>query len=326
MNIVSSLGISSPTHSPSPHHPTLSKIADGDVAKAIASVLNAENAVDHGRALYVLDSLSGGREASTSVLNFAVLAMGSGRQTDGLHPKIAARVEALNAQGDQVEIVFDHASRRLELRYAFVPAAPIEGLPTTRHSKSETYNMDTGNQISVAQDLKTSPQRAKKAQQISLSDKSVSGSVDKQIPEGGTGYEVYTNPPPSRGRAHQWVTEGTLARLTRLGEKWAETQSVPIRVGHGSYKGGGDTPAHGSHENGWDIDFRPFRSDGANAGMTWQQKGYDRATTLEFIKLIRKEYPNSTILYNDPQSIKAGLSIPYEGHDNHIHVKFRNIK
>ncbi len=301
-------------------------IGDNILQFAVNDLLTAKNAAEQGVALRDLDSISGGRKETQAFLNLFVSLEAGGRLTNGLHPKIADRVAALEAKGEDIAIARDYDKRTIELRYAFVDSAQINGYATQKYTRTETYDMDTGRQLSVAQDLKTSSKSVKQAHQVNLLDKNVAGPVDKQIPENGTGYEVYKNPPPSRGRDHQWVTEGALARLTLLGEKWSESQNVPIRVGHGSYKGGGDTPAHGSHENGWDIDFRPFRTDGANAGVTWQQQDYDRAKTIEFMRLIHKEYPNSIILYNDPASIKAGLSIPYDGHDNHVHVKFKNIK
>jgi conjugal transfer mating pair stabilization protein TraG len=121
-------------------------------------------------------------------------------------------------------------------------------------------------------------------------------------------------------------TKGTMERIERLGLEWSKISDVPIRVGHGSLKGGGDTPAHGTHENGYEIDFRPFRKDGTNTGITWQDKNYDRDATRKFIALVKTIYPNSTILFNDPVLIKEGLTKQWANHDNHLHIKFRDTE
>ena len=38
--------------------------------------------------------------------------------------------------------------------------------------------------------------------------------------------------------------------------------------------------------------------------------------------LIRHEFPQVTVLFNDPLLIVDGLTKRFEGHDNHLHVRF----
>ena len=38
--------------------------------------------------------------------------------------------------------------------------------------------------------------------------------------------------------------------------------------------------------------------------------------------LIREKFPQVTILFNDPLLVGDGLTRPFAGHDNHLHVRF----
>ena len=71
------------------------------------------------------------------------------------------------------------------------------------------------------------------------------------------------------------------------------------------------------------TDIRPFRSDGSRAPVTWQDPAYDRDQTREYIRFMKDRNPGLTVLFNDPQLIKEGLTKKWRGHDNHLHLKFK---
>jgi hypothetical protein len=40
------------------------------------------------------------------------------------------------------------------------------------------------------------------------------------------------------------------------------------------------------------------------------------------VVLTRQKFPQATVLFNDPMLIVDGLTKRFEGHDNHLHVRF----
>jgi conjugal transfer mating pair stabilization protein TraG len=72
-----------------------------------------------------------------------------------------------------------------------------------------------------------------------------------------------------------------------------------------------------------DVDLRPFRTDRKELPVTYKDSVYDRESTRRLALLIKFMYPKAVILFNDPEIVRAGLSKPSKGHDNHLHVTFR---
>lgn len=143
------------------------------------------------------------------------------------------------------------------------------------------------------------------------------GRVGVQLPRSGPGYRTYGEP------QNQFGTPQTVSRLRHISEVWSKQHRTPIQFGHISKRGGGKLYPHKSHKRGIDVDIRPVRADGAALPTTWRDRSYDRRSTLELLRTIRGLYPNTVILFNDPEAIRQGLSKRWANHDNHIHVSFR---
>lgn len=84
---------------------------------------------------------------------------------------------------------------------------------------------------------------------------------------------------------------------------------------------------HKAHTNGECIDIRPFnKGEFRDAGRTYMSADYDRAKTVEFLKLAKKL--GGDIRYSDRKIIKDSklkdLDVRYGGtsHNNHIHLCF----
>jgi len=143
------------------------------------------------------------------------------------------------------------------------------------------------------------------------------GRVAVQLPRSGPGYRTYGEP------QKQFGTEQTVSRLRHIGEIWSKQQRTPIQFGRISKRGGGTLGGHTSHKRGIDVDIRPVRADGAALPTTWKDRNYDRRSTLELLRTIRRLYPDTIILFNDPEAIRQGLSKRWSKHDDHVHLRFR---
>ena len=97
---------------------------------------------------------------------------------------------------------------------------------------------------------------------------------------------------------------------------------TPIGFGDISVPGGGLMSGHVGHQAGHEVDVRPFRTDGRNAQTTWRSASYDSDATREFVQTVKQSHPGSTVLFNDPALIREGLVKRFDGHDNHLHVRF----
>lgn len=147
-----------------------------------------------------------------------------------------------------------------------------------------------------------------------------STSVETVLPERGIGYVTYNREPGGRdqvGRA------STIRSIERLGEAWSQLRpTTPFAVGDISRRGGGPFPPHKSHKDGCDVDFRPLTNNGVNEPTNTGSTNYSHARTRELILLIREKFSPEVIFFNDPLTIKEGLTRPAPGHDNHLHVRF----
>lgn len=156
-------------------------------------------------------------------------------------------------------------------------------------------------------------------------DLSAGGSaITTRVPNSGVGF-VHCTTCTTNGAAHSYGRPSTIQAIQDLGQTWNQQRpnAAPIYFGDINLQNGVDTPNHSGHQTGREVDFYLWRSDNANAPTTWRDGQYDRSTTLSFIRMVRAKYPNATILYNDPEAIRQGLTQEYAGHDNHIHVTFK---
>jgi peptidoglycan hydrolase-like protein with peptidoglycan-binding domain len=143
--------------------------------------------------------------------------------------------------------------------------------------------------------------------------------VDTVLPEIGRGFATFNREP---GGADQVGLASTILAIQTVGAAWAETHAFPIFVGDISRKGGGAFPPHSSHKDGRDVDLRPFRHNGQAGATNINDPSYDHALTRTLVLLIRQRFPQVTILFNDPLLVGDGMTRPFAGHDNHLHVRF----
>lgn len=153
------------------------------------------------------------------------------------------------------------------------------------------------------------------------------GEINVVLPERGEGFRTFLREP---GGATQVGTQTTINALEDLAHAWfLKHPEVPLQYGHISRKGGGPffstvNPgklAHKTHRDGRTVDVRPIRKDNAMAATDINSPSYDPARTKELVLLIREKHPKVDIIFNDRQFIKAGLTRPFDGHDNHLHVR-----
>lgn len=146
------------------------------------------------------------------------------------------------------------------------------------------------------------------------------GPVNSVLPRSGEGFRTYSAP------GSQYATESVANELRASSAEWARRGGSPVNIGDISKRGGGDIAGHETHEQGRQVDIRPFRRDGGNAPVTWQSRAYDREQTRNYIEFMKERNPGATVLFNDPVLVKEGLTQKYEGHDNHLHLSFPNRK
>ncbi|MCA1812184.1 MAG: penicillin-insensitive murein endopeptidase, partial [Halobacteriales archaeon] len=141
--------------------------------------------------------------------------------------------------------------------------------------------------------------------------------VQAALPAPAPGLVPYGRPHRQYGRL-----EAIQALLT-VGRRWAERHAGGPRIGIGdiSFRTGGLMPPHKSHQAGLDVDIRPMRADGAEAGTVWSDPStqYSRARTQELVDLLRQNgvLQVEMVLFNDPAVTGVRR---WPGHDNHLHV------
>jgi peptidoglycan hydrolase-like protein with peptidoglycan-binding domain len=143
--------------------------------------------------------------------------------------------------------------------------------------------------------------------------------VDTVLPESGRGFATFNREP---GGVDQVGLASTILAIQSIGAVWSETHGFPFFVGDISRKGGGAFPPHSSHKDGRDVDLRPFRHNGEPGATNINDPSYDHALTRELVVLIRDKFPAVKILFNDKVLVRDGLTKPFGGHDNHLHVRF----
>jgi peptidoglycan hydrolase-like protein with peptidoglycan-binding domain len=133
--------------------------------------------------------------------------------------------------------------------------------------------------------------------------------------------------PDGNGTAANWSTGAAVGQLEAATRAFVATGHGKVPLGDSGFEHGGDIPGHASHEVGLDTDIWPIRTDSAQctAGrITWQSATYDRAATRALVDAIRAAAPGHVrlVFFNDPVLIDEGRTTPYDGHDNHLHVRY----
>jgi peptidoglycan hydrolase-like protein with peptidoglycan-binding domain len=141
-----------------------------------------------------------------------------------------------------------------------------------------------------------------------------------RMPLSGPGFECYGY--GSDGN-HHYGRSSTIQAVKHICAQWGKKHPNGPRIGVGdiSLPDGGDTPAHGSHEDGVDVDFSVITNNGKEEPSNWRHGNYSQALTQEFVDLVwdNAVLQPTLIYFNDPQI--QGVE-PWDGHDDHLHVRF----
>ncbi|MBX2995733.1 MAG: SH3 domain-containing protein [Bdellovibrionaceae bacterium] len=135
--------------------------------------------------------------------------------------------------------------------------------------------------------------------------------------------------PDSPPGSDAYAAPHTACALGALAQEWKKTAcpgggGCRLSWGDISHKTRPRWNGHVSHTDGECIDIRPFNvGEFSNTGRTWQSRGYDRQKTRDFINMARR-MGASPIFFNDRQLRKEGRSGYASGHENHIHICFKN--
>jgi penicillin-insensitive murein DD-endopeptidase len=142
-------------------------------------------------------------------------------------------------------------------------------------------------------------------------------------PDDGAGYYRYE--PNGREDPHrfQFGTHETIRALLQIARSWmANMPGAPIGVGDISFfLGGSMGKRHQTHRNGRCVDIRPIRKDRARSAVTIHDNAaYDRDGTRVLVEVLRAHRSVEKVLFNDRQIEGVRYC---KGHDNHLHVIFR---
>lgn len=136
-----------------------------------------------------------------------------------------------------------------------------------------------------------------------------------------SGYYVYGKlyGQPAKG-AYQYAHPLMITAVLRVACEWQSIDNRRFGVGDISLPGGINTPDHGGHKSGLNVDIRPLRKDGREEPVTWSSQHYDQDGTRKLIHLFRVFAPVLNILFNDP-------GIPFllmaDKHNDHFHLNLR---
>lgn len=144
-----------------------------------------------------------------------------------------------------------------------------------------------------------------------------SGGINTALPASGPGFYSYTSPSKRYGLAK------TVRAIQAVAAAWQRAHMRGPRLGIGdiSLQGGGPMPGHSSHQKGIDVDIRPVTNNDKDEPTTIYSSNYSRELTQELVNRLRSNGIATvySILFNDRRV--TGVS-PWEGHDNHLHVRF----
>lgn len=169
-------------------------------------------------------------------------------------------------------------------------------------------------------------------------------SVCWQLPMSGAGYIVYSQNDlhkdysSMKHRADfkdeygydQIATKETIeAAIIIAREHGTMNSGKPLQYGDFSRPGGINTPDHSTHNVGMAWDMRPLRKSNAVTPLelsrkTFDHPDYDREATKNFIRMVRRLYPEATFYFNDKkihEDIEFSKFVENKpGHWDHLHV------
>lgn len=116
-----------------------------------------------------------------------------------------------------------------------------------------------------------------------------------------------------------WGTPATIDSIRNMAAALIPA-GITVGVGDISFPNGGRMAPHGSHRRGVDVDLRPQRKDGGRSPVNIHDPNYSRERTQIVVETLQKDPNLQLILFND-QKIN-GVRF-YEGHHNHLHVRFK---
>jgi murein endopeptidase len=123
-----------------------------------------------------------------------------------------------------------------------------------------------------------------------------------------------------------WGTGAAIGQIRAAAVTVVNGGHGPIAIGDIGHEHGGDIRGHETHELGLDVDVRLMRKDDRQCrwGGSYRLAAYDRAATRVLIRAIRAAAPGhvKVIYFNDPVLIREGLTRWYEGHDDHLHIRY----
>ncbi len=126
--------------------------------------------------------------------------------------------------------------------------------------------------------------------------------------------------------AANWGTAASIGQLQAAAHVVVDAGHGRIALGDIGFEHGGNIPGHQTHEQGMDVDIRPMRdaNDQCRWGTNWRFASYDRSATRALVKAIRATALGHVklIYFNDPVLIREGLTKWYDGHDDHLHIRY----
>lgn len=121
-----------------------------------------------------------------------------------------------------------------------------------------------------------------------------------------------------------WGRLEVINSLTQVAVTWYEmTEGKPLQVGHISRQDGNNFPPHLGHRKGLEVDLRPIKQKLSLGAIDWRGKDYSRDFTKKLIVLLRMSGTIDKIFFNDPHLVAQGLCQYLNGHDKHLHVRYR---
>lgn len=165
-----------------------------------------------------------------------------------------------------------------------------------------------------------------------------------ELPQNGTGFAAYNKDDTAEG-LDQIGTKETIEKIIIIANNWYSFPQKPdlpplrhLQIGDVSRPGGIDTGIHGTHQDGKIFDMRPLRKVMSDTSLTYNSPDYSIELTREFIRLVRRLYPDTKFLYDDPQILNDAEFSGFtrkgplkknkktgkleETHNNHLHVIF----
>ncbi len=116
-----------------------------------------------------------------------------------------------------------------------------------------------------------------------------------------------------------WGTPSTLQSIRSVVAA-LRPAGIVLGIGDISYAQGARMPPHASHRRGIDVDIRPQRTDEGRSPVRISDPAYSHDRTKLVVEALVAEENFALALFNDKKIPTVRF---YEGHDNHIHCRFK---